>query len=220
MGSFRRAAIFALVSLPSMLLSACSTDSDYGAYWQVLRQSFGGSAITRDQAAGIPYASLGYRLNGGPQTLLVLATDTNGEQLWTSRAHIVLLTQDGRVKRTTGLSHNLGALTPLRGVTLPAPATALEAPSTNDFSADFPDIAAYGVPISCRMTRKGPETIDILGQSLVTARVDEECVSEKRRWHFRNSYWLDPGSGFVWRSLQHIHPHGDTLEIEVFRPPG
>jgi hypothetical protein len=218
----RRAAIFAPISalLASLLLSACSADSDYGAYWQVLKQGFSGGAITRDQAANVPYASLGYRLNDGPQILLVLATDTNGEQLWTSKAHIVLLTQDGRIKRTTGLSHNLGALTPLRSISLPAPATALQGPSTNNFSADFPDIAAYGVSVSCRMTRQGSETIDILGQALATARVDEECVSEKPRWHFRNTYWLDPESGFVWRSLQHIHPHGDTLEIEIFRPPG
>jgi hypothetical protein len=210
--------------LIAVLLSGCSADSDYGAYWQLVKGSvsrgFGSAGITRDQAASVPYASLGYRLNDGPEAILVLATDSNGEQLWTSSAHFVLLTQDGRVKRSAGLSHDLGALTPLRGASLPPPASALDAPSTNYFSADFPDIPAYGVAVSCRMTRKGAETIDILGEPLATARVDEECVSEKPRWHFRNSYWLDARSGFVWRSIQHIHPHGDTLEIEVFRPPG
>jgi hypothetical protein len=70
------------------------------------------------------------------------------------------------------------------------------------------------------LTRKGQETITILGQTMASARVDEDCQSTSPRWRFRNSYWLDPQSGFVWRSLQHIHPHGDTLDIEIFRPPG
>jgi hypothetical protein len=210
--------------LVSLLLSGCSADSDYASYWQLMKQSIGnslgGASVTRDQAAAIPYASLGYRLNDGPQAILVLATDANGEELWTSSAHIVLLTQDGRVKRTAGLARNLGGLSPMRGPSLPAPASALEAPSTNNFSADFPDVSLYAVPITCRMTRKGEETIDLLGQPMVTARVDEECESAKPRWHFHNDYWLDPKTGFVWRSLQHIHPRGDTLEIEIFRPPG
>jgi hypothetical protein len=207
-----------------LLLSGCSADSDYAAYWQLMKQSFGqslgGGGVTRDQAAAIPYASLGYRLNDGPQTILVLATDTNGEELWTSSAHVVLLTQDGRVKRTAGFARNLGGLTPTRGPSLPAPSSALDAPSTNNFSADFPDTGLYAVPVACRMTRKGTETIDILGQPMVTVRVDEECESAKPSWRFHNDYWLDPKSGFVWRSLQHIHPHGDTLEVEIFRPPG
>ena len=34
------------------------------------------------------------------------------------------------------------------------------------------------------------------------------------------SDWIDPQTGFVWRSRQTIHPRGDTLETEIFRPPG
>jgi hypothetical protein len=207
-----------------ILLSGCSTDSDYGAYFQLLRQSLsnglGSGSVTREQAAAISYASLGYRLNDGPEQILVLATDTYGEQLWTSSAHIVFLTQDGRVKRTTGLPHNLGTLTPVRGPSLPAPASALEGPSTNAFTADFPDIGSYSAAITCRLTTKGRETINILGQPVATTLVNEDCVSPKHLWRFQNSYWLDVQTKFVWRSIQHVHPKGDTLEIEIFRPPG
>jgi hypothetical protein len=207
-----------------ILLSGCSTDSDYGAYFQLLRQSLsnglGSGSVSREQAAAISYASLGYRLNGGPEQILILATDTNGEQLWTSNAHIVFLTQDGRVKRTTSLPHNLGPLMPSRGPSLPAPALALEGPSTNVFTADFPDIGSYSAAMTCRLTARGRETISILGQPVETTRVNEDCVSPQLSWRFRNSYWLDAQTKFVWRSIQHIHPKGDTLEIEIFRPPG
>ncbi|HWY61189.1 MAG TPA: YjbF family lipoprotein [Rhizomicrobium sp.] len=207
-----------------LMLSGCSADSDYGAYFQLVKQSFsngiGNSGVSREQAAAIPYASLGYRLDDGSEAMLVLATDTNGEQLWTSSAHVVFLSQDGRVKRTTGLPHNLGALIPVRGPSLPAPASALEGPSTNIFTADFPDIGSYSVAITCRLNAKERETIAVLGQPIPTTRVDEDCVSPNPQWRFRNSYWLDAQTGFVWRSIQHIHPKGDTLQIEIFRPPG
>ena len=205
-------------------LSGCATDSDYSEYYQLVKQSiahsFGNESVDREQAAAIPYASLGYRLNDGPQNILVLATDTNGQQLWTSSSHVVLLTQDGRVIRTAGLPHDLGALTPMRGPTLPAPATALEGPSLNNLAADFPETGNYSVPVACRLAAKGRETINILGQPIATIRVDEDCESAKPNWRFRNSYWLDAESKFVWRSLQHIHPKGDALQIEIFRPPG
>jgi hypothetical protein len=214
----------AIPAIALLLLSACSSDSDYAAYFQVVKQSFShgldSSGVSRTQAAAIPYASLGYRLNGGQESILILATDTNGEQLWTSSAHIVLLTQDGRVKRTTGLPHNLGTLAPAREPALPAPASALEGPSTNIFTADFPDLGLYSVPVACRLTAGGRETITILGQPVATTRVNEDCRSAKPQWHFHNSYWLGEQTRFVWRSVQQIHPGGDTLEIEIFRPPG
>ena len=206
-----------------VLLSGCeSVQTDDLKYFQLLKQSFsrsfGGGGISRDQAAAIPYASLGYRLNDGSEIMLVLATETNGQELWTSGSHVVLLTQNGRVIRTSGLPHDLTGLTPMRGPSLPAPATALEGPSLNNLAADFPDIGRYSVPIACRLAARGRETITILGQPIATTRVDEDCSGTG--WRFRNSYWLDAQSKFVWRSLQHIHPKGDTLEIEILRPPG
>jgi hypothetical protein len=210
-------------ALGTFLLTGCTPiQSDYSEYFQVVKQTFSASfnnhSISREQAAEIPYASIGYRLNDGPQLMLVLATDTNGQQLWTSSSHVVILTQDGRVTRTVGLPHDLGMLTPVRGPSFPSPATALEGPSLNYLVADFPDIGSYSVSIACRLAAKDRETIAILGQSLDTVRVDEVCQSTN--WQFRNSYWLDTKTKFVWRSLNHISPKGDTLEIEVFRPPG
>lgn len=218
----RTARAAAPVALAFLLAGCAGFGSDDSKYWQILKQafanSFGDNAISRDQASAIPYSSLGYRYKGGPEFILVLATDTNGQLLWTASTHVVLLTQDGRVVRTTGLPQNLGGLAPMRGPSLPAPATALEGPSLNYLAADFPDTGRYSVPLTCRLSLAGRQTITVLGQSIATNRVDENCQSPG--WNFRNSYWLDQGNKFVWRSVQNIHPGGDTLEIEIFRPPG
>jgi hypothetical protein len=208
-----------------LLLAGCASGdqiSPWGEYYQVLRQSFSGSfgskAVTRDRAAAVPYASLGYRLNGGPESMIVLATDNGGEELWTSSAHIVIVTQDGSVKRTVGLPHDLGQWTPARGSSLLPPVAALTSPQTVTLLADFPDRGSYSSAVTCHLAAAGPETVTILGRAIATTRVNEDCDAPQLKWQFRNSYWLD-GDHFVWRSVQHIHPSGDTLDIEIFRPP-
>ena len=57
--------------------------------------------------------------------MLVLATDTNGEQLWTSAAHTVIVTRGGRIVRTVGLEHDVSGVTPKTGQQLPDVAAAL-----------------------------------------------------------------------------------------------
>lgn len=209
-----------------VLLGGCvSEKSLYGQYFAMVRQSwhqaFGNGSVTRGQAAAIPYASLGYRVDGGPELILVLATDTGGEQMWTAGSHVVLVTRDGRVKRTLGLPHDLSGLAPAGNTSaLPSPALALQGPLSTTMTADFPDLNAFGTPIMCRATAVGRQTIRILGSAITTTRVDENCTATALNWRYRNSYWIDPRSGFVWRTQQHVHPKGGTLETEILRPPG
>ena len=217
----------ALAAGSVMLLTGCgSTDNNniWGEYLQILKDSatgtFGDRAVTREQAAAVPYATMGYRLNGGQEVMIVLATYTNGDLLWTSATHIVLLTRDGRIIRTVGLPHDISGVTPIIGNSLPAPAAVLKGAFTSTRSVDIPDIGSYSVPLSCEMMTMGRETIFILGQSITTLRADESCKSTMLNWSFRDTYWLDPTSGIVWRSVQHLTPKGDKIETEILRPPG
>ena len=73
--------------------------------------------------------------------------------------------------------------------------------------------------VSCSAAARRTERITILGQAITTMRVDENCDSSSLKWRFVDSYWLDPKTGFVWRSQQHISP-GEMVETEIFRPPG
>lgn len=204
-----------------LFLAACSSSgsTDYAQYWEMMKQSFGKSSITLQQASSIPYASMGWRLNGGPQNIIVLASDNNSEQMWTSAARIVLVTKDGRIKRTVGLPHDLTALVPAGGEALQPPSAGVKLSSQQQYTADFPDAGIYGARIACRSASKGARAIKILEQRIATVRIEEICSSPSLRWSFTNVYWTDPQTGFVWRSRQTIHPGGDTLETEIFRPP-
>lgn len=219
---FRLAAATAL----AMVLAGCSSEgnSTYQAYGRALGQAvdsvFTPGSISRQTAAAIPYASMGYRLNGGDQALLILATSSDRSQLWTAASHVVLQTDNGRITRTVGLPRDLGGEVPDRASALIPPAAALRAPFRSTRLEDFPQSTTYGAPVTCSAKAAGTENIAILGQTIATVRIDESCASPSLDWQFVDNYWLDPKNGFVWRSLQHISPDGETVETEIFRPPG
>jgi hypothetical protein len=212
----------------ALLATACSSgepgNTNYSQFYQILRQSlsssFGKVRVTHDQAAAIPYASIGYSLNGGNQGLLVLGTDSGGELLWTSSSHVVIVTRDGRIVRTVGLGKDLSGVTARNNLATPAPSAAIHAPFTSARQEDFPELGLYGILVSCRAHLVGRQSIKILGQAIPTFRVDESCNSLKPDWSFMDTFWVDGDSGLVWRSQQHIHPKGDVVETEIFRPPG
>ena len=209
-------------------MSACSSsnsgNTSYAQFFQVIRQSWtasvGKARISREQAAAIPYASLGYRLEGTNEDILVLATDSGGDLLWTSAARVVIVTRDGRIVRTVGLGKDLSNLTSRDQKGLPPPAAALRAPFSSTRLEDFTDLSLYGVRLSCQAKLVGAQSVRILGQAIATMRVDEACTSRNPDWSFTSSFWVDKDNGFVWRSRQHVHPKGPAVEIEVFRPPG
>jgi hypothetical protein len=158
---------------------------------------------------------MGIRLGGSPQNMVILAGDAGGQRLWTSAAKIAITTKDGRIVRTAGFGHDLGGYEP-RGNSLGE-----DGARTVRWQADFPDLNLYSVPITCRDHLVGDETIIILGKDIHVRRIDESCASADSQldWSFKNIYWIDPESGLIWRSIQHVHPQLDSIETEILRPP-
>jgi len=226
-GLASRAILGSLAAALALLAAGCSSDNsgntNYSQFYQIMRQSvsasFGNMRVTREQATAIPYATLGYSLDGGNQAVLILATDNGGELLWTSPAHVVIVTRDGRIVRTLGLPHDLSGLTARDNALSAAPAAATRGPFSTTRLEDFPELGLYGVIVSCRAHVVGRQVIKILGQPVSTIRVDEACQSRKPEWSFVDNYWVDGDNGLVWRSRQHVHPKDGVIETEVFRPP-
>ena len=207
----RAATVGALALVASACSSSNSGNTSYAQFFKIINQSLSGSfgklRITREQAAAIPYASLGYRLDGGNQGLLVLATDSGGDLLWTSAAHVVIVTRDGRIVRTVGLGQDLSNVTARDQSGLLPVAAAVRAPFSSTRLEDFPDLGLYGVRLTCQARLGGRQSIKILGQAIATLRVDEACNSRNPDWSFTDNFWIDKDSGFVWRSRQHVHPN-------------
>jgi len=176
--------------------------------------------ITLEQASQIPYASIGYRIGGSQEYILVLASTIAGDLLWTAADHRALVTEGGRVTRSAGFEWNLAETS----FAQPDPVqTGLQHMTTNVLlvrSLDLRDIDRFGVSVQSTFTPIGKTKVSILGASLDVLEVHEDCRCKDLDWTFQNIFWADVSSGFIWRSVQNIHPNLDPLTIEVLRPPG
>jgi hypothetical protein len=203
-----------------LLLAACSSErnGEWDIVYNMFSQSFGGEGpgVTYQQAAAVPFASIGIRVGNSAEGMLVLGTTNRDEQIWSAASHIVLLTRGGRILRTAGLEHNRSDMRIVRGNISTPPTTGV---TETVWEADFADLHLNSVPIVCRATPRGTEPIDNFGTAVPTIRVDEECRSDKLDWSFVNSYWIAPQTGLTWRSVQYISPKLDPLKIRLLRPP-
>lgn len=205
-----------LAAAAACLLGGCSSEgSDWETLFSAARGAWDdrGAAVSLNEAAAIPYATIGVRLDGGRQQIAILAMDTAGERLWASGGKVALTTRNGRIVRTAGFG------TDLNSSSASSPGTDWSRVQDYTWVADFMDLRRFSVPIVCRDTPAGAEPITILGQQFDTFRVDEHCTSDQLGWSFDNTYWVSGETGRVWRAVQHIHPKGVVLEIEILRPP-
>jgi hypothetical protein len=190
---------------------------DYASLLEVVERNWNArsTSITRDMAAGVPYASLGFRVGGGGQGMLLLVGGSTDPLLWAAGRKFAIVTNKGRVVRTKGFGYDLGGYQLARSVTRG------DGVVERHWLADFPDLEKYSVPVVCTERAVGEETITILEQPLRTKKMAEECASEETgfSWSYQNTYWVGREDGFVWRSLQHVHPKLPAVEIEIFRPP-
>jgi hypothetical protein len=202
-----------------LLLGGCGVTlggGDAASLYAIVKNMWNGSGknVTLEKAAAVPYASMGLRLGDGPEALVILAGDMGGQRLWTSGASIAITTKDGRIVRTAGFMYNLGGYEMRHD-------EVRDGVRSVRWQADFPDLKLYSVSIACQDRPAGDESIIILGKNIHTRRIDESCAAEGSGldWSFDNTYWLDPSSDLIWRSVQHVHPRLDAIETEILRPP-
>lgn len=175
--------------------------------------------ITYDQAASVPYASLGYRLGNSSERMLVLFGPTSPKnQLWTAGRQVALITRYNRITRTAGLPHNVDSLAPLKPGTTP----------TTDWFHDGHKIWQMvlggedgAIRLSCTHHDTGPDPVMVIGQRIAADRIEEHCVSQTPsvHWKFTNLYWVNRSTGQLWKSRQYIHPDMDPVTYEIFRQP-
>jgi hypothetical protein len=207
----RRSQLSALVAV---FLAGCASDSARVA--QAVLQSVWapeGTRITRQEAADIPFATIGAQVGEGNQGILVLGTLSPEQAEWYSGEFVMIRTRGGRIVRTAGMPYDLGGL----DVRPPAAAAAARG-ETVTLSYDFPDLGVFGAIGNCSQRDAGPATIEILGVQIATRRFVEDCEIASLDWAFEAEYWKDPATNYVWRSRQYVHPRSDPVTIEVFRP--
>ncbi|MDP1724236.1 MAG: YjbF family lipoprotein [Alphaproteobacteria bacterium] len=62
-----------------------------------------------------------------------------------------------------------------------------------------------------------PESIIIYEMNYDTLKISEKVHVKDINWHYENFYWVDPKTGFMWKSIQHLHPKLDPIEVNVLK---
>lgn len=201
----------------ALLVAGCGVGGDLSSIYKVAQATFEPPAsISYNEAASVPYASIGLRIGDSSQTMIILASDDDGDLMWTSAQRLVVVTRNGRIVRTAGFGHDLGGSRELKVTRTD------ERSYTTKWVADFPGTRPFAVPIVCEGRMKGQEIITLLGRNQSVRRFEEKCEakSDDLDWTFKNVFWKDLKSEYVWKSIQHVNPKLDALEIETLRQPG
>jgi len=208
------------VGLATLVLG-CGTNSDQARYatlvWRLV--SGGRGEVAREQAAAVPFASIGVAIGRSDEGLMVLGLAEGERQEWYARTQMLAM-NNGRIVQSQGLPYNLTRLEVRRpdGSTVAAGGAP---PLGMDYSLviDFQDLSLTGASALCRSSDTGQESIEILGTALTTRHVVEDCKIAVIDWSFENQFWVDPDTGFVWQSRQYVHPKLSPVTFRVLRPP-
>ncbi len=175
--------------------------------------------LTRERINKIPYASLAVKIGRQPRVLLVLSRYDGKNLHWLSADQAALITRGGRVVKTAGLPIDLKTTIlynpdPVRQDTLHKISDGYRLTRSVDLQ---PGNRAV-VLVDSTFKVAGRETVEIVELTFETIRIEETGRARDFGWRFVNTYWVDPESGFVWKSIQNFAPGLPPALIEVLTP--
>lgn len=175
--------------------------------------------FTRAQLNEVPFATIALRDAKGNRSYVVPVADNGGYLNYQDAARRSLIMRGGLITATQGLSYNMSAVRHAVEDPIVTPTPVAEWPETVFRSYQFKLMGGardFAITTSCIYTLGQRERIEIVELFFNTVRVDETCSNTQRT--FTNSYWADPDTGFIWRSVQWIGPRQEPMNVEIIRP--
>ena len=175
------------------------------------------SPVTIDKVNAVNGPALSARL-GAAEALLVSNGTGTGLVEWYGITEM-LLTQHGRVTQTAGLPADfvapLVAGDPFQSGLLNV-ADGFEITRQVDYPARY----QTGLQQHARYKRGPVEMVEYMGQRYQLQRVDEHIRMPELGFKATNHYWLEPDTGLVRRSTQHIAPDLPPLHLTLLKTAG
>lgn len=171
--------------------------------------------FTPEYIENLPYATLTAKIGKGQRVLLVLSEFDGPDLKWQSANNATLVTRGGRLIKTAGLDYNLRETQGIEDDPISSRNLQFEGKfmRTVDIQA-----GGYGIPIESTFNIIGQEKIKILNNERITIKIDEINSARSIRWKFKNTFWLDTDTGFVWKAIQHFNPLSPPIEIQITKP--
>ena len=89
--------------------------------------------------------------------------------------------------------------------------------STRAISLANPVVRGLNVQVYTK--KEANEVIEILDRKYEVILIKEIVENKKIAWKHENLYWVDPETGFVWKSLQQIAPNVPPISLEITKAP-
>ena len=205
----------------AFVLSGCTTppviENAFNAIQTLAIRAADDVPISPEYVANLPYASMTAKIGKRPRSLVVLGRYDGPDLHWISADRAVLVTRNGRIKATFGVGMDLLDTQGLEDDPVAAATFAFEGVHTRTVDLADPR-KIYGIPIESTFVAIGRETIKILGQEKDTVRIEEFNSASSIRWKFKNVFWFDFNSGFLWKSVQHFVRNLPPIETEILKP--
>ena len=149
--------------------------------------------------------------------LLVLGRFDGPDLHWISADNTAVVTRNGRVTKTTQIGRDLLDTQGIEDDPVATGNMAFE--GTHDRTVDLRDPSeVFGIPITSTFRIVARETIKILDREIDTLKVEERNIASTVRWKFKNMYWFDFESGFLWKSVQHFARNTQPIELDILKP--
>lgn len=220
-GRGRLAALMLL--LPSLNACGDSPVASAAGYFRIGILGGADLAMTRDDVAKIPYASIAVRQGRGAQAFVVLAKIDATSQQWISADKHLIETQNGRITKTIGFDTDLTHTSfitpdPLHSHLDPAKTYAVDRLiDVTDHTGITGDAPTDAILVRSTLTCQGAQTITILGKPIQTNLWTETFTAPDIKWAETNKYWQDQTTRTIWKTQQHITPKSAKIDIELLR---
>lgn len=174
--------------------------------------------LTRAELDEIPYAAIALSKEGGPRAVLVPVSDNGGYLNYRDPAGDAVVMLGGAISGTQSLGYDLkGVLYHRRDpIAHPAPYAEWPARVQRQYQYAVRDLERYSITLDCVFTTAARETIEVVELRYDLIRVSEVCTNARRQ--VTNTYWVDPASGFIWKSEQWVGPQLGHITVEIIRP--
>jgi group 4 capsule polysaccharide lipoprotein GfcB/YjbF len=209
-----------LCVLLCLFQAACSQNQSMPHLWQLFKQSIVGSSqdnISRDHASKLPYASLAAKISDSGSVMMVLGYVDGKRLYWYSHSKQILITKNNQIIRSLNFPKNLEYL---KGNTqlFEQNLFYLKKPITEQRLMDFDLRSLVNLSVTATLTPEATEEISLYGLKYQTRRIKEKVYIPFINRHYVNYYWVAE-DGYIWKSIQHIHPDLAPLTIEILKRP-
>ena len=203
----------------TIFLSSCSSNSMYKELSDSLRYFFQDPQdISADIIEKIPYSTMQARLGKAPNTVIVLEEIRDNIYKWTSSNFIKIYTNNGLVIKVSGLENDLDSLDlDIKHPLITKKFSEDEGLYLNSFY-NFKNPNLFNLSVRTYFSYQGYEKITKLG-SEIDAKVFTEFSSGDNliKWKFKNTYWVDPDTYEIIKSIQNITPKNPAFYSKILK---